>query len=182
MIDLEEFVAQLVAAKAEPDGRLAVRDVLTRTVRSGRQLSDALGPPTAGLTTLHRADDLTILNVVWPPKVSLFPHDHRMWAAIGIYGGQEDNAFYRREREGIVASGGKELREGDVLLLGDDAIHAVHNPAAHHTGAIHVYGGDFFATPRSQWNRDTLTEEPWDIEEVRREFARAEEAHRLEAE
>lgn len=179
MIDSQELVAELVAATKESDPRLAVRDVLTRSVRSGRALSERLGPPTPGLMTLHHADDLTILNVVWPPKVSLFPHDHRMWAAIGIYGGQEDNAFYRRDREGIVAAGGKELHEGDVLLLGDDAIHAVHNPAGSYTGAIHVYGGDFFATPRSQWDRDTLTEEPWDIEEVRREFARAEAAHRV---
>ena len=92
---------------------------------------------------LYNAPDLTVLDVVWPPLISLFPHNHRMWAAIGIYGGREDNTFYRRQGSAIVASGGKELTEGEVLLLGDDAIHAVHNPARAYTGAIHVYGGDF---------------------------------------
>jgi predicted metal-dependent enzyme (double-stranded beta helix superfamily) len=63
-----------------------------------------------------------------------------------------------------------------VLLLGDDAIHGVDNPMRAYTGAIHVYGGDFFATPRSQWDADTLEEAPWDIEAVREAFAAAEEA------
>ena len=31
--------------------------------------------------------------------MALNPHDHRMWAVIGMYGGQEDNAFYRRSRQ-----------------------------------------------------------------------------------
>ena len=97
-----------------------------------------------------------------------------MWAAIGIYGGREDNTFYRRQGSAIVASGGKELAEGEVLLLGDDAIHAVHNPVRKYTGAIHVYGGDFITTPRSQWDAETLTEEPYDLEAVGREFQRAE--------
>ncbi len=44
---------------------------------------------------LYRDDDLTVLHVVWAPGMSIYPHDHRMWAVIGIYSGQEDNAFYR---------------------------------------------------------------------------------------
>jgi hypothetical protein len=31
------------------------------------------------------------------------------------------------------------------------------------TGAIHVYGGDFFATPRSEWDPESLLEGPYDI-------------------
>jgi predicted metal-dependent enzyme (double-stranded beta helix superfamily) len=103
-----------------------------------------------------------------------------MWAAIAIYGGRETNAFFHRQANTIVASGGKELAQGDVVLLGDDTIHSVTNPAPSHTGAIHVYGGDFVATPRSQWDVETLTEEPYDIEAVRRAFARAEEALQAE--
>ncbi len=79
----------------------------------------------------------------------------------------------------MIASGGKELADGAVLLLGDDVIHSVHNPSHRsYTGAIHVYGGDFVGTPRSQWDPATLTEEPYDLEAVRREFARADAAFR----
>jgi predicted metal-dependent enzyme (double-stranded beta helix superfamily) len=85
-----------------------------------------------------------------------------MWAAIGVYTGAEDNAFFRRDRTALVASGGRTLRPGDVCLLGDDVIHGVTNPSNQHAGAIHVYGGDLFATPRSEWRGDPLTEEPND--------------------
>lgn len=102
-----------------------------------------------------------------------------MWVGICIYGGRENNAFYRRRGGTIEPSGGKELQEGDVQLLGADVIHAVHNPARSYTGAIHVYGGDFIATPRSQWDAESLEEQPYDLEAVRREFNRAE--HRFNA-
>ena len=60
------------------------------------QVADTMQPSEAGITVLHQADDLTVLHVVWAPKMAIYPHDHRMWAAIGIYAGAEDNAFYRR--------------------------------------------------------------------------------------
>jgi hypothetical protein len=41
------------------------------------------------------------------------------------------------------------------------------------TGAIHVYGGDFVAQPRSQWAPPDLLEEPYDVERVNRVFADA---------
>ena len=40
------------------------------------------------------------------------------------------------------------------------------------TGAIHVYGGDFFAIERSEWDPDSLQEGPYDTEKARRMFAR----------
>ncbi|MBI2170016.1 MAG: hypothetical protein HYU28_11050 [Actinobacteria bacterium] len=175
MRDPDELVAECVQGIAEAEPRGAIREVLDRAVRSaGLTESLRLKTPTAGLDILYNTPDLTVLNVVWPPLVSLFPHDHRMWAAIGIYGGREDNAFYRRHERTIVASGGKELHVGDVLLLGDDAIHGVTNPAQAYTGAIHVYGGDFLGTPRSQWDSETLEEEPYDLGAVQQVFAEAE--------
>ncbi len=113
--------------------------------------------------------------------MKLLPHDHRMWAAIGIYTGQEDNAFYRRAAPGaasIVESGGKQLTEGDAVLLGDDTIHSVTNAREQLTGAIHIYGGDFFSQPRSQWPPDLSTESPHDLEHTRRQFAEANAAWR----
>ena len=170
----DEFVAACVDAIADPDPRGAVREILARTMADGRFASTAEWP-SAGLNILYRASDLTVLNVVWPPLMTLFPHDHRMWAAIGIYRGREDNAFFRRNGESIVPSGGKELADGAVLLLGDDVIHSVHNPARRsYTGAIHVYGGDFVATPRSSWDAAALREQPYDFDAVRQEFDRAE--------
>ncbi len=178
MAATDELVAACMEAMADPDPRGAVREVLCRVVTDGT-LTETRAEFTAGLHVLYRSENLTVLNVIWPPLMTLFPHDHRMWAVIGIYSGREDNAFYRRYDDSVIPSGGKELADGAVLLLGDDVIHSVHNPSrSSHTGAIHVYGGDFVGTPRSQWDPTTLTEQPYDLQLVRGEFDRAERAFR----
>ena len=176
MFDLPAFIADCQLALAEAQPRLAVRDVVQRAVSAPSEVGDALRPATAGFTLLHHADDLTVLHVVWAPGMSIYPHDHAMWAVIGIYAGQEDNAFYRRPAPGartLVESGGTQLVEGDVAVLGADTIHGVTNPRDRLTAAIHVYGGDFVNQPRSQWGPGTREERPYDIDEARRQFAEA---------
>ncbi len=173
MFDLDTFVASCREALAEPESRRAVRETLVQTLRSSAEVAAVLGKSSGGLEVLFHTAELTVLNVVWAPHMSIFPHDHRMWAVIGIYGGAEDNTLFRRRPQGIVRSGGKELREGDVFSLGADAIHSVDNPAGRFTGAIHVYGGDFVNQPRSQWDPDSLVEQPYDAAQVQGVFAEA---------
>jgi predicted metal-dependent enzyme (double-stranded beta helix superfamily) len=144
-------------------------------------VGDALRPMEGGLTLLHHDDDLTILNAVWAPHMAIYPHDHRMWAVIGIYAGQEDNAFFRRAAPGtsiLTETGGNQLYESDVALLGDDTIHGVHNPRDTLTAAVHVYGGDFVNQPRSQWGPGPREERPFDLAEARQQFADANAAWR----
>ena len=85
----------------------------------------------------------------------------------------EPRAFVGRGDTGLQSSGGVTVDEGEVLLLGDDAIHSVHNPHSGLTGAIHVYGGQFFTTPRSEWDPETLEEHAFDVEHAREAFAEA---------
>lgn len=176
MFDVDEFVASCQAAMAEGQAALAAKEVLERAIARPSEIDEALGSPDrGGIVTLHRSQQLTVLQVVWPPRVNLYPHEHRMWAANGIYGGREDNTFYRRRPGGIVACGGKELDTGQSVLLGSDAIHSVVNPRVSYTAAIHVYGGDYFATPRSQWDPATLVEQPFDVQHLKRVLAEADE-------
>jgi hypothetical protein len=57
---------------------------------------------------------------------------------------------------------------------GRDIIHSVTNPIPRLTAAIHVYGGDFFdPAHRSEWDPETLLEEPWDPERAVRRFEEA---------
>lgn len=175
MLDIDEFVKQCLADLEERDPRAAVRETLTRTLSRPKEVSEALEQTAAGLNILYQSPELTVVNVIWAPKMSLYPHDHRMWAVIGIYGGVEVNTFYKRTGRRVEASRGRELREAEVLPLGAHVIHAVANPERRFTGAIHVYGGDFLNQPRSQWNPETFEEEPYDIEEARRQFELANE-------
>ena len=174
MFDLDAFIASTTDALSETQPALAVKELVERAVSRPGEIDAALGEvDRGGMRTLHASADLTILQLVWPPHLVLFPHDHQMWAANGIYGGGEDNIFYRRDPDGIVVSGGSRLSPGDVALLGVDAIHSVLNPGRSCTAAIHVYGGDYFGTPRSQWDLVTGVEQPFDVESVRRTLAEA---------
>ncbi len=176
MFDLDTFIEDCRACLDEPEPRLAVRDTVARAVSEPASVVTARPPERAGLTLLYRSDTLTIVDLVWAPGMEIFPHDHRMWACIGIYTGREDNRFYRRSgqrRPGLVESGAKRLETSDVTLLGDDTIHAVHNPLTAPTGALHVYGGDFVAQERSQWRDPRLAEETYDGALVTQVFADA---------
>jgi hypothetical protein len=97
MFDLEQFTADCRAALAADKSHKHVRDVVARAVGDPASVLRALGEPKcAGLHDLYRSHDLTILNVVWAPMMTIMPHNHSMWAVIGIYTGREDNIFWRR--------------------------------------------------------------------------------------
>ncbi len=178
MFDVDAFIGSCQTCLDETEPRRAIREVLARTVSDPGAVADVMRPERAGLTLLYRSDFLTITNVVWAPGMEIFPHDHRMWACIGIYSGREDNRFFRRPQvgaKGLVDSGAKRLDEGDVTLLGADTIHSVTNPLGSLTGALHVYGGDFVAEPRSCWREPSFAEEPYDGELTMQLFAEANE-------
>ncbi len=61
----------------------------------------------------------------------------------------------------------------DAALLGRDIIHSVTNPVPRLTAALHVYGGDFYAQPRSEWDPETLSEQSYDVTKTLRLFEEA---------
>jgi predicted metal-dependent enzyme (double-stranded beta helix superfamily) len=178
MFDLDQFVADCRAAVAADPSHKLVREVVERAVAEPGSVIKGLGEPKLGhADTLYHGDDLTILNVVWPPLFTIMPHEHRMWAVIGVYTGAEDNMFWRRVgepgRTKVEVAGGRALRVGDAEPLGRDIVHSVTNPIDRLTGAIHVYGGDFFAVTRSEWDPETLVEKPYDLDKNMRLFQEA---------
>ena len=172
-MDVDRFVEDCVLANQEADAQAAVNEVLARTVSTPGSVIAALGEPTrAGLDVILSSPELTIFAATWTPQMNLMPHEHLMWANIGIYTGREDNIFWRREAGTIKAIGADALFEKDTAMLPTDALHSVTNPLLRFTGGIHIYGGDFFNTSRSQWNPETLEEEPSDGAVIRDIFQR----------
>lgn len=177
MFALETFIADCLAAVRTEIAPRAVHEVMKRAFADVAAVTDAVGAPTeSGLVPLYRSNELTIVNVVWKPGMTVGPHNHETWAVIGVYCGREDNVFWRRTtaaRHGqIEVAGEKTLSPGDVLPLGKDIIHSVTNPVAQLTGAIHVYGGDFFSLARSEWDEQTLVERPYDMAKTQALFAK----------
>lgn len=175
MFDPQRFVEECIAARAADPSHKAVREVVARAVSDPAAVLKGLGEPRrAEVITLYRSPELTVLNLVWAPRMTLFPHNHNMWAVIGVYTGREDNIFWRRvpgAADGrIEAAGAKELSVKDAAPLGRDVIHSVTNPIARLTGALHVYGGDFFGAERSEWDPESLIEGRYDAERAMRYF------------
>jgi predicted metal-dependent enzyme (double-stranded beta helix superfamily) len=109
-MDIDRFIADCIAANHEVDAQAAVNDVLARAVSAPETVLAALGAPDkAGLNVLLSSPTLTIFAATWTPQMNLMPHDHLMWANIGIYTGREDNIFWRRTPDGIKAFGADAL-------------------------------------------------------------------------
>ena len=171
MFNVDEFVK---ACQGQRPG--TIKEILTEALRDPAGITKALadfgagkdvGQGAMGDMLIHRAPDLTILKAAVPPKFKSPPHNHLMWAVIGVYDGQENNYFYRRSGNGLEAAGGKQVHQSDVLVLGEDVIHAIENPLDHTLFAIHVYGGDLPAAPRRMWNPFTMQEEAFDFQTMR---------------
>jgi predicted metal-dependent enzyme (double-stranded beta helix superfamily) len=175
MFDLDRFFTDCQDAVARDASHKGVREVVARAVREPRAVVSALGEPRrAGIDVMFRSPNLTILNVIWGPGMTIMPHDHRMWAVIGIYTGRENNIFWRRlpaDAERLIeAAGACSLGIGDCTPLGPDIIHSVTNPIPRLTGAIHAYGGDFLEQERSEWDAETLRERRYDVTKARQLF------------
>jgi predicted metal-dependent enzyme (double-stranded beta helix superfamily) len=171
MFNKERFIDDCRKAIGGADAQSEIHELVARAVSEPAQVMRALGEPTrSGVETIYRGDDLTILNLAWGPRMYVRPHDHRMWAVIGIYGGSEQNTFFRRAEQGLTRHGTKELDVRHTVALGASIIHAVTNPLDTITSAIHVYGGDFFATPRSEWDPQTQVEQPYDVANTLKAF------------
>ena len=182
MFDLEQFVADCRAARAADSSSRTISEVVKRAVSDPAALIGATGEPQrAGIRELYRSGELSVLSVIWAPHMMIMPHNHHMWAVIGVYGGREDNIFWRRIPNagdaGIEAAGARSLSVKDVQPLGHDIIHSVTNPTGKFTAAIHVYGGDFFGAHRSEWDPETLHEQPSDGERARALFEEANRRH-----
>jgi len=167
MFDVDVFVAECQAALAESQPMLAMKDILDRAVTEPDAIAAALRPE-PGVALLHRSPELTVINVVVPAGLPATPpHDHRMWALVGIYGGQEDNHFFRRVDGGLAESGGRSLSVADTLAMGDNTIHAIRNPLDHsQLAALHIYGGDLLGAERSMWTGPNYDEQPYDERRV----------------
>ena len=171
----EGFIAACEDAIASGGGQRAIRPLLEHAVSDRARITAELGEPTrAGAAVLYRSRNVTILNLVWGPHITAMPHNHHMWAVIGMYAGREDNIFWRVLPEDakwpIEAAGVSSFMPGDVGTLGPDIIHSVTNPLGKLTAALHVYGGDFLNQAREEWDEETLRPDRFDMDRARRRF------------
>jgi hypothetical protein len=173
-LDLDEFISACRAALKEDPPQRAVREIMARSLAHPTRLRRALAEPTrAQIQKLHHEPDLTVLHLVWAPNMCFMPHDHRMWAVIGILDGREDNIFWRRIQDQasgcIEAAGAKALSAGDCVTLGMtlSTLSPTQSPV---TRPRFTSMAGTFRRPAQRWDPETLTEQPYSAEKVVRMF------------
>jgi len=165
MFDLSRFIDACQNALETPKPEQTICEIMSEAAAHPASIETALRPggATAGECAqyhfLYQSSDLTILNVIMPGHLPSPPHNHLIWAVIGIYGGRENNVFYRREGDRVVEAGRRNLVAPEVMVLTPDTIHGISNPLAQRSYALHVYGGRLANPARSLWNPFTLQEE-----------------------
>lgn len=171
MFEVTEFIEQCRSALAEPDPRDVIGALMREALEDPESVQRVMDGQPDNERQLYRADDLTVLNVDLPPGLKTPPHDHTMWAVIGIYEGQEDNTFYHEEGSGLTKSHAIVLKPRDVLVVSPEDIHAIANPLSTRTRGLHVYGGDLPASERTLWHPKTQQREPYTVEAMARYVA-----------
>ncbi len=112
----------------------------------------------------HYADSgqrFSIVSFVWGPGQSTPIHDHRVWGAIGMLRGAEENQRYRLDERGqpVVSGLAERLSPGEVEKVSsrDGDIHRVSNALADSVSiSIHVYGGNIGGVRRAVYTPEGL--------------------------
>jgi predicted metal-dependent enzyme (double-stranded beta helix superfamily) len=164
VLTVEDLVADCRALTQGPDPAHVVAGYISQLLReTPDDVAQLLGDGNESVV-LHRADDLTVVKVVMPPRYAFYPHNHLMWGAVGTVVGREDNTFFVRDGARLERTTGAAYEQGQVGVLHESVIHAVHNPSRAHTVGLHVYGGDLVAAPASEWDPETFHEHPYDAD------------------
>ncbi len=119
--------------------------------------------------SIYRADDLSIIAVIWQPNAGTPIHNHNSWALEGIISGMERNRnFARRDDASQPWVANLEETEPSIVKTGEttslslppDDIHAVEIPEGK-TLAIHVYGVDLYKQWRYQFDMESGEVKPF---------------------
>ncbi len=103
----------------------------------------------------------SIVSFVWGPGQSTPIHDHRVWGAIGMLRGAEENQRYRLDERGLPVACGlaERLSPGSVEKVSsrDGDIHRVSNALADRVSiSIHVYGGNIGGVRRAVYTPEGI--------------------------
>ncbi len=168
MTDLDIFVKDCKSALKSDDPSAAVAGLVRTAIADPDALDSAFKERITGKSLRDRIvfsdDELTVVQIATVPGLQSPVHNHNMWAVIGVYEGEEYNAFFEEKNGELAQTGEKLLKTGDVAVLAPETIHAINNPIEQKSNAIHVYGGNLVSREgRSMWNPRTKEQEDYEI-------------------
>lgn len=169
--DLSCFIDECEAAAAQPDFQAHVRARLKTALVDPAALAASLPEYADEEVLLHADDNITLFLIRLSPNLFYPPHNHEMDTTIALCAGQEYAAYYQVKNAAPVQTKSRTYAPGDMISLSANAIHAVGNPGATRSLALHIYFGNLPVVERSLWNPDTGEAVPFTDENYFR-FAR----------
>lgn len=171
MVDLDAFVEDCKAALNADDPTATIEGLIRNAIADPEGLRSAFSDRITGKSLRDRIvfydEELTVLQVATVPGLQSPVHNHNMWAVIGVYDGEEYNAFYEVTDGAPKQTGERHLKADDVAVLHPNTIHAINNPIERKSNAIHVYGGNLVTREgRSMWNPRTQEREDYEISQL----------------
>lgn len=131
----------------------AVIDLMART------LADPAAIPVPDLpeneTMLFEDETVSIWHERFLPAEVLPPHDHGMFAVLGVYRGAESNRLYRPGGGALRPAGELILRAGEFHVFGPGDVHAVTALGGAPSLGLHVYLGPLTRVARSLYDWET---------------------------
>jgi len=166
--DPELFVEACRDALSGTDPLDALHAAVTAALRD-RETLLARVPTDRGMfvSVLHESKKLTVLQFVTPKGFAFPPHNHAMVSAVGVYLGAEDNVYYTHDGTSLRETERRTVATGQVAVHDRDVVHAIAAAGSEPLGALHVYGGDFFHEPRSEWRGTPLERHEYDTARLR---------------
>jgi len=149
---------------SESDILLHLKPVLEKLVSStGSVPAKAFTPRkdrfAMNLIQMPEDEAYSIIGGVWHPGQTTPIHDHLTWALIGVYGGEEREALFRRTDDGtnpklakIQQVSERVNKKGHVTVLGHSGIHRVDNISLKPTFSVHIYGRDIGNAERHSYD------------------------------
>ncbi len=165
MFDLTIFINACKQAVVSENAEQVVADLIQKALGSPEALRQVFKDFGEEEDLVHQSEGITIYHVRLSPGIQFPPHDHGMTAMIGVYEGEETNAFFKRNGSGLSPAGERTLNAGDFIQIKQGGIHSVVNNGAKRAAALHVYMGHLGNEHRSCWHPQTEEEHTFDMED-----------------
>jgi len=168
VFDADKFVMRCRSALRTADVLAELAKLVAEALVDPASLRSALvAREGLRVSVLCEGPELTVVQFVAPKGLAFPPHDHAMVSAVGVYGGAEQNVYYEVDGASLRESRRRLLSAGDVAVHATDVIHSIASVGKEPLAALHVYGGDFFRAPRSEWRGSPFARHDYDTARLR---------------
>src|SRR5262249_13927617 len=118
-----------------------------------------------GQWLVFRAADrsLSLFSLVVPPGAMTPVHDHLAWGLVGVYRGNQDEAFYRPGERRLERVRSRPLNPGDfyTLLPPRDDVHRVRTTSERTSVSVHLLANDTGCVWRHTFDEETGEARPF---------------------